>query len=71
MTKANLEMLRRATDPQVFVSPFAPFPTVLAPPTNRDYTQVPAYEMPVLRMVRKVNDVQGWTRLHVARRIDA
>ena len=47
MKTVNLDLLRRATD-TAYVSPFAPFPEVLAPATDRDYTQTPAYEVPVL-----------------------
>ena len=43
----DLKSLRRATD-TAYVSPFAPFPAVLAPATTRDYTITPAYELPVL-----------------------
>ena len=43
----DLKALRRTTD-TAYVSPFAPFPAVLAPAAARDYTITPAYELPVL-----------------------
>jgi len=53
---------------RAYTSPFAPFPEVLAAPTTRDYTQVPSYELPSIRTAKKINDVQGFTALIVARR---
>lgn len=50
--------LRRTTDAEV-----------LAPAATRDYTQTPAYEIPVLKGVAmKLADIQGMTGLRVARR---
>jgi hypothetical protein len=66
----NLDLLRRATDAP-WVSPFAPFPEVLAPASARDYTQTPFYELPVFRTALKLTEIQGITGLSVARRIYA
>ncbi len=53
------------------VSPFAPFPEALAPAATRDYTQTPAYELPVFRTAQKRSEIQGISGLKVARRIFA
>ena len=54
----DLKSLRRATD-TAYVSPFAPFPAVLAPATTRDYTQTPAYEVsPVARVAQKLRNIR-------------
>lgn len=58
----DLDLLPRASDRTASVSPFAPFAEVLAPPATRDYTQTPAYEMPVLaRTAQKLTEMQ-WAR---------
>lgn len=49
MSHVNLALLRRKSD-QNRVSPFAPFPGVLAPATDRDYTITPSYEVPVFEI---------------------
>lgn len=53
---------------EVTISPFAPFPIVLAPITDRDYTQTPTYEVPVLRTAIKLTEIQNLSGLIVARR---
>ena len=64
----DLALLRRNTD-TARVSPFAPFPQVLAPPAARDYTQTPAYELPVLaQRAIKLTEIHNLSGLTVARR---
>ena len=53
----DLDLLRRAID-DTRIAPFASFPDVLAIVTTRDYTQTPAYEVPVLRAVTKLTEMQ-------------
>jgi len=65
MSNVNLDLLCRTAQ----TSPFAPFPSVLAPPPARDYTQTPTYEIPVLaRTAQKLREIHISADLLGARR---
>ena len=54
----DLKALRRTTD-TAYVSPFAPFPAVLAPAAARDYTITPTYEVPMIAgTAQKLNNIR-------------